>query len=53
MKDYKILDYSTKRDLERMVKKLIKDGWEPIGGITTFNPNYPTVPSWIQAMILR
>lgn len=34
--DYKIISDNAVNDLEKQVQELIKNGWQPIGGVDTF-----------------
>lgn len=49
--DYKIVSRSNMATLEQEVKQLLKEGWEPLGGLTAA----PTAEAvlYVQAMIRR
>lgn len=60
MKDYKIVskkeklfDYLALNELENAVKKLISEGWEPIGGVSLVFDQISNTYTASQAMIKK
>lgn len=49
---YKVVEKSSKHDLEIEVNNLIKAGWNPLGGMS-YSAGYGYGETYTQAMILR
>ena len=47
---YKVVEESFRHDFEIEVNKLIKDGWEPLGGMS-YSAGYGYGETYTQAMI--